>query len=798
MVGYEDETFDICAAWTERAILLAGDRRVDEAAKASRDPDAHCRPLLAKYPWDFYLRVPIVRADLSVGKLLFDNARFAEARPLLQFASDWGQREASTLLARMYRDGLSVAADATRAEALDSQALCSHPRKPRSVPQVAQYAIGTKDKAPDSEPAANQPAPSPARETLVVATLDPIRFSIRTQQGPAMSRAIEVLPMIIGVTGHRDLVPAEVGALEGAVRDCLQQLRKLCPDTPFILLSSLAEGADRLVARVALDCGVRLVAPLPMDIAEYERDFRHDADAHPGPDTIGDFEELLRRAERKIVVPFAPGNTAGNIREAGAARDRQYAHAGCYIVRNSHLLLALWDGVRPKVEPVGGTAQIVRYRLSGLPPSASSNPLDVIDAGPLVHIVSSRTGSTGIEKQFAWRRVLIPRHSDVLYPTNGQDAGDAEAPPEPALSLSLAASPIAIGLRHLDTYNRQALELARRDPSAFAFREDDPVSDEPSLPEGFGGLRILRQHITADRLAIQFYSWRRRVLSALSVIVVVAVAFFALYEHVEEQAWMLEAYLGAQTLGWAVYLLAKQRDFHNKHLDYRALAEGLRVQFFWCLAGIDEDVSDHYLRKQRSELEWLRDALRTQLLLQHWEKPVDAAPAPTGPTRQTIEKWLLPRWVLIQCRFFKGATQRDHRKILRRGRWVNGLVGAAFVMTVVMLALRLGLEPASFGVHVETETLKPVLLVLMVVAPTIAAALGGYSKQMAFAPQAKRYQWMAALFGRAHRRLEDALRRDDLSTARQLLLELGTEALGENGDWVMMHREREPEAPSAG
>ena len=133
VAGYEDEMSDICAAWTERAILLAGDRRVDEAAKASRDPDAHCRPLLAKYPWDFYLRVPIVRADLSVGKLLFDNARFAEARALLQFASDWGQREASTLLARMYRDGLSVAADATHAEALDSQALCRRPRKPRSV-----------------------------------------------------------------------------------------------------------------------------------------------------------------------------------------------------------------------------------------------------------------------------------------------------------------------------------------------------------------------------------------------------------------------------------------------------------------------------------------------------------------------------------------------------------------------------------------------------------------------------------------------------------------------------------------
>ncbi len=613
-----------------------------------------------------------------------------------------------------------------------------------------------------------------------------------------MSRAIEVLPMIIGVTGHRDLVPAEVGALEGAVRDCLGQLRRLCPDTPFILLSSLAEGADRLVARVALDCGVRLVAPLPMDVPEYERDFRHDADVHPGPDTSGDFEELLRRAERTIVLPLASGNTAAGIAQPGPERDRQYAHAGCYIVRNSHVLLALWDGVEKAVEATGGTAQIVGYRLRGLPSTTSSNPLDVIDAGPLIHVSTSRTGSARRVDRPAATRVLMPAVSDDS-PAEARGPRHGGAASETRLDKPLASTPIAIGLRHLDTYNRLALELARRDPSAFALREDDPVSDERLLPGGLVGVRILRQHVTADRLAIQFYGWRRRVLTALSVIVVVAVTFFAMYEHlVDEQAWMLEAYLGAQIVGWAVYLLAKQRDFHNKHLDYRALAEGLRVQFFWYLAGIDEDVSDHYLRKQRSELEWLRDALRTQLLLQHWDTPPDAAPAPTGPTRETIEKWLLPRWVEIQCGFFKRAALRDHRKILRRGRWVNGLVGAAFVMTLVMLALRLGWEPKWFDVHVQTEALKHVLLVLMVVVPTIAAALGGYSKQMAFAPQAKRYQWMAALFDRARRRLEDALRANDLSTARRLFLELGTEALGENGDWVMMHRERELEAPSAG
>ena len=59
-----------------------------------------------------------------------------------------------------------------------------------------------------------------------------------------------VLPLVIGVTGHRDLCQQDVAALEDAVRNCLRELRGICPNTPFVLLSPLAEGADRLVARV--------------------------------------------------------------------------------------------------------------------------------------------------------------------------------------------------------------------------------------------------------------------------------------------------------------------------------------------------------------------------------------------------------------------------------------------------------------------------------------------------------------------------------------------------------------------
>ena len=59
------------------------------------------------------------------------------------------------------------------------------------------------------------------------------------------------IPLVIGVTGHRDLIPEERDKLEQAVREVLNQLRGECPDTPFVVISALAEGADRLVTKIA-------------------------------------------------------------------------------------------------------------------------------------------------------------------------------------------------------------------------------------------------------------------------------------------------------------------------------------------------------------------------------------------------------------------------------------------------------------------------------------------------------------------------------------------------------------------
>src|SRR6195256_1083433 len=122
------------------------------------------------------------------------------------------------------------------------------------------------------------------------------------------------LPLVIGVTGHRDLRDEDVARLEAEVASIIARLRrdylKDDGETPIIVLSALAEGADRLVARVALAQGARLIAPLPMPREEYGRDFE------PGlkPGNAAEFDELLAQAIAAPVMPFGHGNSLEAVR----------------------------------------------------------------------------------------------------------------------------------------------------------------------------------------------------------------------------------------------------------------------------------------------------------------------------------------------------------------------------------------------------------------------------------------------------------------------------------------------------
>ena len=155
----------------------------------------------------------------------------------------------------------------------------------------------------------------------------------------------------IGITGHRHLDDPE--ALVPAIREALRQLRGLLPagpdaDVVLVAVSSLAEEADRLVARELLaEPGSRLEVVLPLARADCERDLQ-DAGSRREFRHLLDLASQVRQAPRHLT------------------RDEAGEWAGRQVVDRCDALLAVWDG-----EPPGGpgdTAGIVRYaRDRGIP-----------------------------------------------------------------------------------------------------------------------------------------------------------------------------------------------------------------------------------------------------------------------------------------------------------------------------------------------------------------------------------------------------------------------------------------------
>jgi hypothetical protein len=251
------------------------------------------------------------------------------------------------------------------------------------------------------------------------------------------------LPLMIGVTGHRDLRPVDRPVLERTVRRVIEGLRDQCPHTPLIVLSALAEGADRLVARVALDLGLSLIVPLPMPQTEYEKDFGK-------PGSLDDFQSLLGQAKWQCVVAEAENVELTGFE--GNARSQRYSLAGAFIAQSSQVLLALWDGVDSN--KVGGTAQVVRYVQQGVPQHLA----DLLKGttGP-ISVASTLDEPVG---QGVVKRIPTPRVSNP-DPPGGSPAEIQVSYPQSNLEPSVIQKRFERIFARIDEYNRDHQRLAR-------------------------------------------------------------------------------------------------------------------------------------------------------------------------------------------------------------------------------------------------------------------------------------------------------------------------------------------------
>ncbi|MCA1060824.1 hypothetical protein LCL96_18070 [Rossellomorea aquimaris] len=151
---------------------------------------------------------------------------------------------------------------------------------------------------------------------------------------------------IIGVTGHRDIHPHAFKQIKEVISNWLDQQILSYGGSNLIIQSPLAAGADQLVAQLAIEKGVKTIAPLPFPVERYKKDF--------DDSEVKMFSSLLGQVNSFFTVSAKP------------TIENRYLTVGAYIAQSSHALLALWDGhITPELE--GGTAHIIRYQLTDFP-----------------------------------------------------------------------------------------------------------------------------------------------------------------------------------------------------------------------------------------------------------------------------------------------------------------------------------------------------------------------------------------------------------------------------------------------
>lgn len=158
------------------------------------------------------------------------------------------------------------------------------------------------------------------------------------------------LCLTLGITGHRasrmtdiETIAARIAEVVSGLQEAMDRLDAqpwFREDPPRLrVMSALAEGADRIVADIAMAHGYELDAVVPFLPEIYAEDFADQA-------SHDHFYRLLDAAGRVLVLP--------GVRDSDS---RAYALAGEALVAHSTVILAVWDGA-PALGR-GGTGEVV-------------------------------------------------------------------------------------------------------------------------------------------------------------------------------------------------------------------------------------------------------------------------------------------------------------------------------------------------------------------------------------------------------------------------------------------------------
>lgn len=561
------------------------------------------------------------------------------------------------------------------------------------------------------------------------------------------------LPITLGITGHRDL--KDIEHINNLLVQEVSHLQTLYPNSELIILSALAEGADRMLANIAKQKNLPLHVILPFNKEEYEKDF---------PDTINEFRVFynyaLETAGVHVIDPVVPESQTliplKDKQSSNIYRNLQYAKAGMFLAERSHILFALWDG--KKARGLGGTAQIVDFKLKGYISNEDlidlkahipnikyyldhSNPLDQPDVGIVCHIQVCRSKEQYQEGQTIPKVWWHPKR-----PKKYSSIETLDKKQESYLQSLQRTEELNIRIREkLNTPSNQShnsfYEAVFNAIDNLANQDMQDIRLRYKTIFFIAGLMA----IAGNRVLNSDYLTFASVVLSLLLITILAILLKKIH------------YTKANQLA----------------IQLRTLAEGLRIQNMWHEAMVHQSVALHYLGRKNPEVVWVRRALLGTCIHSVSDKCLSLSHS------NIIE------WIKSQSQYLHNRIQvkSNKNKKISQSALIFFSLG---IFTIIIICICSFINVLSYTPSPLLQTINLILQYVAEISLTCAALCAGYSKFLGLEEDIIEYRNSAELFDSAlsnlqESSLDNALDSDDL---HNLVYALGVEALQENIRWL--------------
>ena len=278
-------------------------------------------------------------------------------------------------------------------------------------------------------------------------------------------------------------------------------------------------------------------------------------------------------------------------------------------------------------------------------------------------------------------------------------------------------------------------------------------------------IEIDRLFGVADHLSINHSQKHHNTLLYMSIITATIVLCFLIYDEVEQHL-MIFAIMFLIIALYYLYKRSQKESFHEKYIDYRVVAETLRVKYYLMKSGTEQSVSEL--------LPWFTD-IRIPMI-----KEILSELPKTSATNELIKEC----WVIDQKNYHKNAYKDAKSKKQRNDRWEK----IALYATVSVYGFTLIFEICMLFSPANTDTanqIRTILKIAVGLSSVVTILLANYYGKMSLSSKSQEHLRMFWLYERIENEMETKGESDEI------IIYLAKQFLIENAIWYSHQKKNE-------